>query len=73
VQSQGFSPRAFCYPEPPMREDMHKVIVERPRRGKEGDAFAARLGSTRDIAPPMAAGSRTHGLRDSRYAATARI
>ncbi len=26
-----------------MREDMYKVIVERPRRGKEGDAFAARL------------------------------
>jgi hypothetical protein len=35
-----------------MREDMYKVIVERPRRGKEGDAFATRLrndfdGSTR--------------------------
>jgi hypothetical protein len=26
-----------------MREDMYKVIVERPRRGKEGDATAARL------------------------------
>ena len=26
-----------------MREDMYKVIVERPRRGKEGDAIAARL------------------------------
>lgn len=26
-----------------MREDMFKVIVERPRRGKEGDTFAARL------------------------------
>ena len=26
-----------------MREDMYKVIVERPRRGKEGDAVAARL------------------------------
>ena len=26
-----------------MREDMYKVIVERPRRGKDGDAAAARL------------------------------
>ncbi len=26
-----------------MREDMYKVSVERPRRGKDGDAFAARL------------------------------
>ncbi|HEY1314139.1 MAG TPA: hypothetical protein VGE92_09680 [Steroidobacteraceae bacterium] len=26
-----------------MRAGMYKVIVERPRRGKEGDAFAARL------------------------------
>src|SRR5579859_2080543 len=26
-----------------MREDMYKVIVERPRRGKDGNAAAARL------------------------------
>src|SRR5580692_11623677 len=32
-----------CYSELIMREDMYKVIVERPRRGKEGDTFAARL------------------------------
>ena len=32
-----------CYSELTMREDMYKVIVERPRRGKEGDATAARL------------------------------
>jgi hypothetical protein len=39
-----------------MREDMYKVIVERPRRGKEGDAIAARL--RMDFDGPMRLGTR---------------
>jgi hypothetical protein len=39
-----------------MREDMYKVIVERPRRGKEGDAIAARL--RQDFDGPMRLGMR---------------
>jgi hypothetical protein len=39
-----------------MREDMYKVIVERPRRGKSGDAAAARL--RRDFDGPMRLGMR---------------
>jgi hypothetical protein len=39
-----------------MREDMYKVIVERPRRGKQGDAAAARL--RRDFDAPMRLGMR---------------
>lgn len=31
-----------------MREDMYKVIVERPRRGKDGDANAKRLRNDKD-------------------------
>ena len=45
-----------------MREDMYKVIVERPRRGKEGDAIAARL--RRDFDGPMRLGMRAgYGYR----------
>jgi hypothetical protein len=40
----------------PMREDMYKVIVERPRRGKERDAIAARLRN--DLDGPMRLGIR---------------
>jgi hypothetical protein len=39
-----------------MREDMYKVIVERPRRGKSGDAAAARL--RRDFDSPIRLGMR---------------
>lgn len=45
-----------------MREDMYKVIVERPRRGKEGDAAAARLRG--DFDGPMRLGMRAgYGCR----------
>ena len=45
-----------------MREDMYKVIVERPRRGKEGDAIAARL--RKDFDGPMRLGMRAgYGYR----------
>lgn len=45
-----------------MREDMYKVIVERPRRGKDGDAAAARL--RRDFDSPMRLGMRAgYGYR----------
>jgi hypothetical protein len=45
-----------------MREDMYKVIVERPRRGKEGDAAAARL--RQDFNGPMRLGMRAgYGYR----------
>ena len=45
-----------------MREDMYKVIVERPRRGKEGDALAARLRN--DFDGPMRLGMRAgYGYR----------
>jgi hypothetical protein len=45
-----------------MREDMYKVIVERPRRGKEGDAAAARLRNSID--GPMRLGMRAgYGYR----------
>ncbi|MGC2260373.1 MAG: hypothetical protein WA594_18830 [Candidatus Sulfotelmatobacter sp.] len=39
-----------------MREDMYKVIVERPRRAKEGDAIAARL--RKDFDGPVRLGMR---------------
>ncbi len=39
-----------------MRKDMCKAIVERPRRGKEGDAIAARL--RQDLDGPMRLGTR---------------
>jgi hypothetical protein len=39
-----------------MREDMYKVIVERPRRGKSSNAIAARL--RRDFDGPMQLGMR---------------
>lgn len=46
-----------------MREDMYKVIVERPRRAKEGDAAAARL--RRDFDGPMRLGMRAgYGYRN---------
>jgi len=45
-----------------MREDMYKVIVERPRRGKAGDAAARRL--RRDLDGPMQLGMRAgYGYR----------
>src|SRR5882724_11253407 len=45
-----------------MREDMYKVIVERPRRGKAGDAAAARL--RKDFEGPMRLGMRAgYGYR----------
>jgi hypothetical protein len=45
-----------------MREDMYKVIVERPRRGKDGDAIAARLRN--DFDGPMRLGMRAgYGYR----------
>jgi hypothetical protein len=45
-----------------MREDMYKVIVERPRHGKEGDATAARL--RKDFDGPMHLGMRAgYGYR----------
>jgi hypothetical protein len=45
-----------------MREDMYKVIVERPRRGKEGDAKAARL--RKDLDAPTRLGMRAgYGYR----------
>ncbi|MFZ1100419.1 MAG: hypothetical protein WAN26_13570 [Steroidobacteraceae bacterium] len=45
-----------------MREDMYKVIVERPRRGKERDALAARLRN--DLGGPMRLGARAgYGYR----------
>jgi hypothetical protein len=45
-----------------MREDMYKVIVERPRRGKDGDANAARLRN--DLDGPMRLGMRAgYGYR----------
>jgi len=51
-----------CYSELTMREDMYKVIVERPRRGKEGDATAARL--REDFDGPMRLGMRAgYGYR----------
>jgi hypothetical protein len=46
-----------------MREDMYKVIVERPRRGKDGCAVAARL--RKDFDGPMRLGMRAgYGYRD---------
>lgn len=46
-----------------MRADMYKVIVERPRRGKEGDAVAARL--RRDFDGPTRLGMRAgYGYRN---------
>lgn len=46
-----------------MREDMYKVIVERPRRGKDGDANAKRLRNDRD--GPMRLGTRAgYGYRN---------
>jgi len=46
-----------------MREDMYKVIVERPRRGKEGYTIAARLRN--DFDGPMRHGMRAgYGYRD---------
>jgi len=39
-----------------VRADMYKVIVERPRRGKEGGAITARL--RRDFDGPMRLGMR---------------
>jgi hypothetical protein len=51
-----------CYSELIMREDMYKVIVERPRRGKEGYATAARL--RKDFDGPMRLGMRAgYGYR----------
>jgi hypothetical protein len=51
-----------CYSELTMREDMYKVIVERPRRGKEGDATAARL--RKDFNGPTRLGMRAgYGYR----------
>ncbi len=51
------------YWEPGVREDMYKVIVERPRRGKEGGAAAARL--RRDFDGPMRLGMRAgYGYRN---------
>jgi len=45
-----------------MRKDMYKVIVERPRRGKDGDANAARLRN--DFVGPMRLGMRAgYGYR----------
>ena len=45
-----------------MREDMYKVIVERPRRGKNGDAAAARL--RKDFDGPVQLGMRAgYGYR----------
>jgi len=45
-----------------MREDMYKVIVERPRREKDGDAIAARLRN--DFDGPMRLGTRAgYGYR----------
>jgi hypothetical protein len=45
-----------------LREDMYKVIVERPRRGKEGDATAARL--RKDFDGPTRLGMRAgYGYR----------
>jgi hypothetical protein len=45
-----------------MRKDMYKVIVERPRRGKDGDANAARLRN--DFDGPMRLGMRAgYGYR----------
>jgi hypothetical protein len=46
-----FSREGFCYSELFMRQDMYKVIVERPRRGKSGDIYAVskRQISTREI------------------------
>jgi hypothetical protein len=45
-----------------MRKDMYKVIVERPRRGKERDAIAARLRN--DLDGPMRLGTRAgYGYR----------
>jgi hypothetical protein len=52
----------FCISEFAMREDMYKVIVERPRRGKYGYAGAARLRN--DIDGPMRLGMRAgYGYR----------
>jgi len=46
-----------------MREDMYKVIVERPRRSKDGYAAAARL--RKDFDGPMRLGMRAgYGYRD---------
>ncbi|HUN26390.1 MAG TPA: hypothetical protein VMU67_08785 [Steroidobacteraceae bacterium] len=46
-----------------MREDMYKVIVERPRRGKQRDALAARLRN--DLNGPARLGARAgYGYRD---------
>jgi hypothetical protein len=51
-----------CYTELTMREDMYKVIVERPRRGKEGYATAARL--RKDFDGPTRLGMRAgYGYR----------
>jgi len=47
-----------------MREDMYKVIVERPRRGKSGDSAAARL--RRDFDGPMRLGMRAGYGRNRR-------
>jgi hypothetical protein len=54
--------RGFCFLERAMRKDMYKVIVERPRRGKDGDAAAARLRN--DFDGPMHLGMRAgYGYR----------
>jgi hypothetical protein len=59
---QRFSPEGFCYSELFMRQDMYKVIVERPRRGKAGDAIAARL--RKDFEGPTRLGTRAgYGYR----------
>jgi hypothetical protein len=52
-----------------MREDMYKVIVERPRRAKEGDAIAARL--RKDFDWPVRLGMRAgYGSRSLNTFAT---
>ena len=55
-------PGVFAFLEQAMREDMYKVIVERPRRGKDGDAAAARLRN--DFDGPVRLGMRAgYGYR----------
>jgi hypothetical protein len=39
---QRFSPRVLCYSELFMREDIYKVIVERPRRENPADQISTR-------------------------------
>jgi hypothetical protein len=58
----GILAEVFFYSELFMREDMYEVIVERPRRGKERDAVAARLRN--DFDGPMRLGTRAgYGYR----------